>query len=252
MRMLPLVLLLASAVVLAEDTKAVDAKALVLAARDALDKQQGYHLAAKGNYALGDPNTAMTYGAETIVKGDLAWSKEEQMGIPTETFRKGTKIIFKDATDGEWKDAQESGGLPTGGLQDPKIVLKLLDKTSDTAEVAGEEKVRDIDCIRVALHPKPEVLKDFLASVGIPDLGLDFSKGKIEFQLWVGKEDKFFHRMALKGELEMATAEEDPPQPGAEKMEPIKVMATIEVELFDYNKNLEFEIPDKVKKLLGL
>lgn len=251
MRHAALMLLVASAAALCDDGTLADAKSVVTEASSLLQKQEGYHSKVGGNYAMGESDIAMSYSAESVVKGDLAWSKEEQMGIQTETFRKGVKLVIKDPTDGEWKDSSEMGGLPVGNLQDPKVVLTLLEKSAETAEFAGEEKVGDADCRKVTLKPKPEVLKDFLAAQGIPDLGLDFSKGKIDFQVWVGKADNLFRKFYLKGELEMAMPDEGP-EPGVEATPPMKVTATIEVQIFDYNKGLDFEIPDKVKALLGL
>lgn len=251
MRYVAFALLIASAAALADDGTTADARSVVTEASALLAKQEGYHSKVGGNYGMGESDIAMSYAAESIIHGDIAWSKEEQMGIQSETFRKGAKLVIKDPTDGEWKDSTEMGGLNVGGLQDPKVVLTLLDKSADTAEFAGEEKIGDTDCRRINLKPKPEILKDFLAAQGIPDLGLDFSKGKIEFQVWVGKEDNLFRKFYLKGELEMAMPEEDP-QPGVAPMEPMKVTATVEVNLFSYNKDLDFEIPDKVKALLGL
>lgn len=251
MRHVAIPLLLSCVAAFAQGDTAADARSLVTQASHLLQKQEGYHSKVGGNYAMGESDIAMSYSAESVVKGDLAYSKEEQMGIQTETFRKGTKLVIKDPTDGEWKDSAEMGGLPVGNLQDPKVVLTLLEKTADTAEFAGDEKVGDVDCRKVVLRPKPEILKDFLAAQGIPDLGLDFSKGKIDFLVWVGKEDNLFRKFYLKGELEMAMPMEDP-NPDAQPPDPMKVTATVEVQIFDYNKNLEFEVPDKAKALLGL
>lgn len=251
MRHLAIAVLLSSITAFPQTAADADASSLVREASDLFSKQEGYHAKVSGNYAMGESDIAMSYSSQSTVNGDLAWSKEEQMGIETETYRKGSKLVVKDPTDGEWKDSSEMGGLPVGNLQNPKAVLGLLEKTAETAEFAGEEKIGDAECHKIVLKPKPDILKEFLASQGIPDLGLDFSKGKIDFHVWVGKADKLFRRFHLKGELEVAMPEEDP-QPDVKPMEPMKVTATVDVSIFDYNKDLDFEIPDKVKALLGL
>lgn len=232
-----------------------------------IQQQDGYHLSLQMRLLMGE-------GAEPIkVRSKGTWKKpdftymvtEGLGGFTTEYYQKGDRVAQKNPATGEWEEME--GGVPGFGrnLQDPVSLLKVFEADIQESKFGKDRTLRGKLCKTISVKPKPSTLQKLTEAFGTP-AGLDIQNAKMKVTIALGKEDLLVHQIRADVEIEIpgmgvppgdltdddlfgdeeGEGEGDDP----EEFPPMKVKLSLTINIFDYNKNLNAEIPKEVKALL--
>lgn len=248
------------------------AREVLLRANENTLKQQGYHFTGTMTQKMPMMNMDMTIEMDGIYKapqsGKIAMTL---MGMQMEMFFKDNRMAILNPATGQW---QESPMGMQNQVMTPSDQIKQMEKIMDKAELGKKEKIGDRACQLIKCIPKYDALRDLLREQQQQTpLPMDYQFENVEYNFWVGESDKLIYRISIQmafsmnpsaagGEEEqgedLAGEEEDPfglegkdgNAEEEEETEKMTVEASFRFEITDYNKDLNYEIPEEALSVL--
>jgi hypothetical protein len=229
-----------------------------------LAKKKGYHVVEKftppgrrggrGGGMGGEAATEPVF--EGLVKKDFA-----ALTGAAEVYCRGSVYLTRNAK-GLYIDPKdlpdENDQLLVGSARNPAVIVADILRFGQAAAFTSEEKLGEIEC-KVAetwadAPTTEQHIKDAVKHVRLPrEAGMidvmnlvDKKKSSSSFKVWVGKEDLLFHKIEW-----TITAFVDKTKPFTERF-PDKYEAKYALDIKDYDKDTEIELPKEIRAKFGI
>lgn len=175
----------------------------------------------------------------------LAYFKTRARGQELELYQYEGIVISRDTPEGEWMHSTSVQQLPS-----PKDTMTLFMDNLDYARLSDKERVKGIECQILDIGLTPTGLKKLMETQA-PELTIDGNIPKVSNLIVViGINDGNIYKLSYTMEIvpKSKTFDED------ESIVPEKVGTKLDLNalLFDYDKDIDIELPDKVKELLQI
>lgn len=227
-----------------------------------LDKKKGYHAAEK--YTLGGLPGGGGGGLpgeqsfEGVVKKDFAALKGS-----AEVYCKGAVTLVRNAQGQYVEPKQLDGqdGVVAGTVRNPAVVYADILRFSGAATFTSDEKLGEKEC-KIAETwadgaSTEQQLKDIAKNIKLPAQAgnvdvmqfVDKKKSSSSYKVWVGKEDLLFHK--IEWTISLSIDKTKIPGGFGDRM-PDKIDAKYDIEIKDYDKDLDVEVPKEIKARFGL
>jgi hypothetical protein len=216
-------------------------KGEIIEAFNQIERVKGYHFTCQIIQESGSPLMKLQQSQSTRgihQNPDLTQMTLTLAGTEMQTYIHGSNAVLQDPRTGEWiKVAPQS----------PLRQIKLVKEMIKDVKFSGEEKIREKYCKVVEISVDQEQFRKGLPGSGVP-IPDETKLDNLTVKVWVGKDDSRIYKIYYKVE---GSAKPMVTIPGLDDDEEGKLELTMEMEFFDYNHEIEIELPKEAKELLG-
>jgi hypothetical protein len=204
-----------------------------------MKQQKGYRIEFESELKIPDSDSPRQKGTILVINPDTVYVNFEGTGKQrVVAIRKGKRILQRHPILEEWLPPEVMGEAGIGqGIQDPNHILEVLLRHAAGAKSKGDKELRFIE-IRI----KGKEVLDMLAEYGLDASTVEPERSNLVINLRIDGKKTLIKGFTIEARLMGAS------QKIKGKYLYYKAKAKIE----DYNRPLKLDLPEGVKKRLGL